>query len=304
MRPNRLSLEPERWYAWDMLSPQALGGSFPSTPIFITKVTPLKSGKDILRLSFVVALHPISPRTFTFDLRIVHHRLDHLVATLLDDDGHEHTAAVSIPTFDWVRFRVHHVSSQFSASGLQRHGGEHADSMISIETHLNLIFGRTEAEVLSSANSVERSRSAAQENPAEEPRVGEREFGLAPTNRPVTREQATLFRMLVSEFIEEANTANGRGLRYLPSYKRLVHGAYATGFVFAANHALAGEVCKRVREVPDALLNAPFSEVRLFVHYLMRDERWSDDGLPDGGGPIRDALAEGHLRRLVERLPD
>jgi hypothetical protein len=213
------------------------------------------------------------------------------------------SVAVSIPTFEWLQFRVDPLSSQFPELALRGHEGEYT-SVISIETRLNLMFGRTEAEVLSGSNEVKRSTDAPpQGKRAVEPGEAEPEYVTIPASWRVTREQSTLFRMLISDFIQEASAVNGTGLSNLPSYDRLVHGAYATGFVFVANHALAAAVYGRVREYPDALLKAPFSEVRLFVHYLMRDERWSDNGHPDGGGPIREALAEGHLHRLVERLP-
>jgi hypothetical protein len=119
MGASRLSLEPNRWFAWDIVSAHAFEGTWPSTPIFLTAVKPLKSGNGILRISFVAALHPISPKRFTIDLRIVHHRPDHLVGVLLNGDGHEHTASVSTPTFEWFQFRCHDFASRFPVSNFQ-----------------------------------------------------------------------------------------------------------------------------------------------------------------------------------------
>jgi hypothetical protein len=121
MEPARLSLIPKRWYACDLLSSRALEDSWPSTPIFMTDVSPLKTGKGILRLSFVAALHPISPQKSGVDLRIIHHRPDHLVGTFLDEAG-EHTMAVSIPTFEWFEFRCHDFSSRFPSSNFEYNG--------------------------------------------------------------------------------------------------------------------------------------------------------------------------------------
>jgi hypothetical protein len=44
-------------------------------------VTPLKTGKGILRVGFVAALHPVAARRMLVGLRVVLRRADHLIGT-------------------------------------------------------------------------------------------------------------------------------------------------------------------------------------------------------------------------------
>jgi hypothetical protein len=162
MGASRLSIEPKRWFAWDTLSAHAFEGTWPSTPIFVTAVKPLKSGKGILRIFFVAALHPISPKKFTIDLRIVHHRPDHLVGIFFDGDGREHTASVSTPTFEWLQFRCLDFASRFPASNFERtdfvlidpETGAEIDpgNECGIEDYLTSAFGADEENIITGVN--------------------------------------------------------------------------------------------------------------------------------------------------------
>jgi hypothetical protein len=152
-----LSLEPERWYAWDIISVRAFGNSWPSTPIFITAVTPLKSGKNILRISFVAALRPISQGGLTVDLRIVHHRPNHLVGTFFDAEQSEHTASVSIPTMEWFQYRCHDFATRFPPANFQWQefvlvdetgAAVHPVKEVGIEDYLPRAFGTDEERIL------------------------------------------------------------------------------------------------------------------------------------------------------------
>lgn len=118
-----------------------------------------------------------------------------------------------------------------------------------------------------------------------------------PKRRPVTGEQVQLFALLLRDFLREAS---GTALRDLPSYDRLILAAYACGFVctdMSGARAMMG-----VERDPAVLLAMPFRQVRLYVHALMRAERWNDYGADFGGGHIQEALASGALRLLAERL--
>lgn len=118
--------------------------------------------------------------------------------------------------------------------------------------------------------------------------------------RGVTADQVRLFARRLQDFLSEAHGATLRGL---PSYERLIQAAYACGFVchdFDLDRAMA--VMRRVERDPAALLGMPFPRVRLYVHGLMRAERWNDCGADFGGGHIHEALMSGTLRHLAERL--
>jgi hypothetical protein len=83
----------------------------------------------------------------------------------------------------------------------------------------------------------------------------------------------------------------------LEAYRIFVEGAYACGFVCSdlkPDNPLEGE---RTR-APQAIDAWTFPELRQYVHYLLRHERWSDGY----SSPILEALAQGHLQRVAERL--
>lgn len=119
----------------------------------------------------------------------------------------------------------------------------------------------------------------------------------------VTNEQRQFLGVLVREFIEEAQGTAMDRLSDLPSYERLIRGAYATAFVCRdANLEAAARAMRKVFASPSAFTNMSFRELRLYVHWLMRAERWNDMGQPNGGGHIHAALVAGHLRQLAGRL--
>jgi hypothetical protein len=48
----------------------------------------------------------------------------------------------------------------------------------------------------------------------------------------------------------------------------------------------------------EAIAGWTFAELRQYVHYLVRHERWADGY----SSPIFDSLTEGHLQRVADRL--
>jgi hypothetical protein len=49
---------------------------------------------------------------------------------------------------------------------------------------------------------------------------------------------------------------------------------------------------------PEAIAGWTFVELRQYVHYLVRHERWADGY----SSPIMESLADGHLQRVAGRL--
>jgi hypothetical protein len=83
----------------------------------------------------------------------------------------------------------------------------------------------------------------------------------------------------------------------LDAYRIFIEGAYACGFV-----------CHDLK--PDSPLEADragatatiarwtFPQLRQYVHYLVRHERWADGF----SSPILESLADGHLQQVADRL--
>ncbi len=83
----------------------------------------------------------------------------------------------------------------------------------------------------------------------------------------------------------------------LEAYRIFVEGAYACGFVcgdLAPDNPLESHRGRETR----AIEAWTFPELRQYVHHLVRHERWSDGY----SSPILEALAQGHLQRVADRL--
>jgi hypothetical protein len=83
----------------------------------------------------------------------------------------------------------------------------------------------------------------------------------------------------------------------LEAYRIFIEGAYACGFVcrdLKPDNPLEGER-ERATQV---IAGWSFPELRQYVHYLVRHERWADGY----SSPILDSLAAGHLQQVADRL--
>jgi hypothetical protein len=106
MTGQRLQLVPDGWYGWQMVPGYGGVRNVPYfSPIRVTQVTPKKTGKKILTLSFINVLYAEGVQDFTLDMRILKHEPDYLIAELLyDAPGQEGRAAVvSHIEFEWIR---------------------------------------------------------------------------------------------------------------------------------------------------------------------------------------------------------
>ncbi|GGC67480.1 hypothetical protein GCM10011504_51800 [Siccirubricoccus deserti] len=142
-------LHPRRWYAFQTIPGERPDSAFrPCTPAFITEVTPLKSGKGVLRLGFVAALCPVAAERRTLDLRVVLHRADYLIGTFLDAGGCERTAIFREVDLPWLAHYATEFWSRFPPSSLEHEGIGFAIETWDAQTYLNEAFGPDENHVL------------------------------------------------------------------------------------------------------------------------------------------------------------
>ncbi len=121
--------------------------------------------------------------------------------------------------------------------------------------------------------------------------------------RPIYVEQATLFALLIRELAGAWRTQRTQSFRDLPEYGRLIHGAYACGFVCRdIDGAALAERMTAMTGEPDCLRHADFSTIRRYIHTMMRAERHADAGTDFGGGFIFEAIRSGALDIVAERL--
>jgi hypothetical protein len=83
----------------------------------------------------------------------------------------------------------------------------------------------------------------------------------------------------------------------LEAYRVFIEGAYACGFVCADLRPDNPLEAERDRST-EAIAKWAFPQLRQYVHYLVRHERWADGF----SSPIFSALVDGHLQQVADRL--
>lgn len=93
------------WYGWQMI-PGYLGQRCEPyfSPILVHQVTPLKTGKRLVRLQFANALYAQGAQDFDLDLRVIHQAGDYLVAEIMYSGSMagERCAVISHIEFGWL----------------------------------------------------------------------------------------------------------------------------------------------------------------------------------------------------------
>lgn len=97
----RFTLNRGRWYGWSMY-PGYVGPYF--SPIRITGLAPLGSGKSLMQVDFFNACYAEGVQMFSLPMKILYRAPDHMLAALLyqDDTPPERTAVISELTWDWL----------------------------------------------------------------------------------------------------------------------------------------------------------------------------------------------------------
>jgi hypothetical protein len=137
-----------RWYGW--LQMPAASPGWAASPVFVTKVTPLKSGQGLLRLRFLQPLWPGGGCQREVTLRVVLHRADHVVAAL-EQGGVKHSVMIAAAKFDWLEsYCPEHLRRRPpTSSGLVIDGNPL--STTTVDKHLANVFGTTPQEILTGA---------------------------------------------------------------------------------------------------------------------------------------------------------
>jgi len=73
-----------------------------ASPVWVMAVTPLKSGKGILRLDFVHAVRPVAATRRRVDLRVLVRAPSQVTGTFVDEDEQGRTAILCAIDFDWL----------------------------------------------------------------------------------------------------------------------------------------------------------------------------------------------------------
>ena len=101
-----LKLIENRWYAWQMIPGYFGERSVPyCSPIYVTRLMPLKTGKGTMEIHFANALYAQGVQDFQLTLKILKRAKDYLVADLVyaSDEASDRCAVISHIEFEWVK---------------------------------------------------------------------------------------------------------------------------------------------------------------------------------------------------------
>lgn len=88
------------WWCW--LEAPVVSPGWSASPVFIEQVEPLGTGRNLLRLGFIQAMHPVAAQRRAVVLRVQHRGARHLLGTIRDDDGAIRGAIIAEPDFGWL----------------------------------------------------------------------------------------------------------------------------------------------------------------------------------------------------------
>jgi len=145
---ERISIERGKWWGWQEAPPRNPGWG--ASPIFVTNLTPLKTGKSVLLVEFIQVMHPRKAVRRIIDLKVVYRTSTHLVGTFVGDDGAPRTALLSEMSCNWFRSDVPLLWERRPplAEWLM---GEAALPEPDFEEYLAMALGRSEEDILNGA---------------------------------------------------------------------------------------------------------------------------------------------------------
>lgn len=95
----KFQLQRRRWFGWAEGPPDGTG--WPASPIFVTAITPLKTGAGLLKLDFLQPMRPGGGARRSLVLKVIQHSPRHLAASF-DEEGVERTALISDADYSWL----------------------------------------------------------------------------------------------------------------------------------------------------------------------------------------------------------
>jgi len=95
-----LAITAGRWWGWQEIPLRHAGWG--ASPVFVTDVAPLGTGKGMLRLGFVQAMHPRAAVRRSVTLRVLRRTPTHVAGCLADLDGERRTALLCPADFGWI----------------------------------------------------------------------------------------------------------------------------------------------------------------------------------------------------------
>lgn len=148
MAGQKFIMSPRHWYSWQILSREAhVAPPWRCTPVYISDIQPLKTGKGILRIEFIAALHPGAAQRKKIDVRVLVHLPGALIGTWRENDGSEQICLFGVVDFAWLEQHCTMFWTRFPPSSVGHYWQEKPDAA----AYLDCAFGSSEETILSGA---------------------------------------------------------------------------------------------------------------------------------------------------------
>ncbi len=95
---EKFKLEPFTWYAWQMLP--GYTDEFYYSPIYVQKVTPLKTGKNLLKVEFINAFYASGVKGFELEMKVLKREHRYMILDLLYD---QRAAIITDINYQWIQ---------------------------------------------------------------------------------------------------------------------------------------------------------------------------------------------------------
>ena len=108
-----LQLSERKWYAWQMVPGYGWGFNPYFSPIKMHKIKPLKTGDNILQLSFFNAFYAEGVQNFTIDLKIAGKGKYYIAGHIIyHNDDLRRMGVIGEISFEWIEKTARHLINQ------------------------------------------------------------------------------------------------------------------------------------------------------------------------------------------------
>lgn len=103
---KQFEITKDRWFAWQMIPGYIGERSVPyCSPIFITGIKPLKTGKGIFHIDFINVFYAEGVQNFSIKIKMLKRAENYLIGDLIYSDNEDsgRCAVISHIEFEWVK---------------------------------------------------------------------------------------------------------------------------------------------------------------------------------------------------------
>lgn len=144
-----LTLAERQWFGWQDIPARHEG--WPPSPVLITAITPLKSGKGLLDLEFIRPFQPMAGGRQTIRLKVLQRSPEFLLCTALDLVYEQRLVVISRLTVAWVREHCSLLESRLPPAAFFPYWDTASIEALSGQDYARYLFGGGEDRILHGA---------------------------------------------------------------------------------------------------------------------------------------------------------